>query len=67
MGGGRSSEHYIGFTNLSSRISPHELVALLNDLFTIFDDIMDNHNLEKVRTVGYEKTIYTILQILFNI
>lgn len=38
---------------MSSLISPHELVTLLNDLFTQFDNIMDFHQLEKIRTVGY--------------
>lgn len=38
---------------MSSMISPQELVTLLNKLFTKFDNIMDTHHLEKIRTIGY--------------
>jgi hypothetical protein len=44
---------YIGFTSLSSSITPQEIVWLLNTTFTLFDDIMADLNLEKVRTIGY--------------
>lgn len=42
----------VGFTSLSSTISPQSLVELLNTLFSQFDDIVDFHCLEKIRTVG---------------
>lgn len=42
----------VGFTNLSSRISPRELVTLLNEIFSDFDRLADLHGLEKIKTIG---------------
>ena len=42
----------VGFTAMSSAMSPHELVTVLNEVFTVFDDLVDAHNLEKVKTIG---------------
>jgi class 3 adenylate cyclase len=42
----------VGFTELSSTMQPDELVAVLNDTFTAFDDLVDEHGLEKVKTIG---------------
>ena len=42
----------VGFTELSSAMQPDELVAVLNDTFTVFDDLVDEHGLEKVKTIG---------------
>jgi class 3 adenylate cyclase len=42
----------VGFTDLSTRLSPGELVAMLNRLFTAFDDLADKHGLEKIKTIG---------------
>jgi class 3 adenylate cyclase len=42
----------VGFTKLSAGLSPEELVALLNDLFTDFDRIADARGLEKIKTIG---------------
>lgn len=42
----------IGFTEMSSQISPTELVRLLNDLFTRFDSRADTLGLEKIKTIG---------------
>lgn len=42
----------VGFTAMSSTMSPHELVTVLNEVFTVFDDLVDAHNLEKVKTIG---------------
>jgi adenylate cyclase len=41
-----------GFTALSERISPHELVRLLADVFGGFDDLAAEHGLEKIKTIG---------------
>jgi class 3 adenylate cyclase len=40
------------FTRLSSSMSPDELVRVLNDVFSVFDDLVDRHGLEKVKTIG---------------
>ena len=41
-----------GFTRMSSALSADELVGVLNDVFTVFDGLVDHHGLEKVKTIG---------------
>jgi adenylate cyclase len=41
-----------GFTLLAERTEPATLVALLDQYFTAFDDIVARHGLEKVKTIG---------------
>jgi class 3 adenylate cyclase len=42
----------VDFTRRSERIAPERVVALLNDLFTIFDQFAQHEGLEKIKTVG---------------
>lgn len=42
----------VGFTTLSSRIEPAELVKGLNTIFTAFDRIGTKYGLEKIKTIG---------------
>jgi len=42
----------VGFTPLSARISPRELVNLLNHIFSLFDQLAEKHGLEKIKTIG---------------
>ena len=42
----------VGFTPLSSELAPDRLVALLDELFSRFDDLADRHGLEKIKTIG---------------
>ncbi len=42
----------VGFTELSSRLGPHETVNLLNTLFGTFDDLVERHGVEKIKTIG---------------
>ncbi|MEB3279551.1 MAG: adenylate/guanylate cyclase domain-containing protein [Lyngbya sp.] len=41
-----------GFTQLSAKISPIELVNLLNEIFSEFDQITTQNKLEKIKTIG---------------
>ncbi len=41
-----------GFTDLSRKLSADELVNLLNDLFSRFDDLANRHGAEKIKTIG---------------
>lgn len=42
----------VGFTELSVRNSPTELVEMLNVIFSEFDQLADKHGLEKIKTIG---------------
>ncbi len=42
----------VGFTAMSSKIPPEELIALLQEVFTLFDDLCDELALEKIKTIG---------------
>ena len=42
----------VDFTKLSANISPEELVALLDTLFSRFDELVEQHQLEKIKTIG---------------
>ena len=41
-----------GFTALSRKTSPADLVAMLNQIFTAFDQIVEEHGVEKIKTIG---------------
>ena len=41
-----------GFTKISEKLSPEELIDELNHCFVSFDEIIDEHNLEKIKTIG---------------
>jgi len=41
-----------GFTVRSAREAPAETVAVLNEVFSVFDDLVRRYRLEKIRTIG---------------
>lgn len=40
------------FTKLTKSMSPQEVVGLLNELVTAFDEMTDKYGLEKIKTIG---------------
>jgi class 3 adenylate cyclase len=44
----------VNFTPMSAGMAPAELVGLLNDVFTSFDELVAALGLEKIKTVGDE-------------
>jgi class 3 adenylate cyclase/HAMP domain-containing protein len=42
----------VGFTELASKLGPHETVDLLNTLFEKFDDLVETFEVEKIKTIG---------------
>ncbi len=40
------------FTKLTQTMSPQEVVSLLNELVTAFDEMTDKYGLEKIKTIG---------------
>lgn len=42
----------VKFTELSTQVSPQELVSLLNTIVSTFDRLTEKHGLEKIKTIG---------------
>jgi class 3 adenylate cyclase/HAMP domain-containing protein len=42
----------VGFTEMSARSTPLQVVRLLNDIFSSFDALAERHGLEKIKTIG---------------
>jgi class 3 adenylate cyclase/HAMP domain-containing protein len=42
----------VGFTSISARIEPLQLVAGLNQIFSAFDQLTEKYGLEKIKTIG---------------
>jgi adenylate cyclase len=42
----------VDFTPLASRLDAREVVGLLDRLFTSFDELVDRHDVEKIKTIG---------------
>jgi guanylate cyclase len=42
----------VGFTPLSTQMTPSEMVELLNAIFSHFDGLVEKYGLEKIRTIG---------------
>ena len=42
----------VGFTELSQKLTPRALVAMLNRVFSSFDDLAEELGMEKIKTIG---------------
>ncbi|HEY9651452.1 MAG TPA: adenylate/guanylate cyclase domain-containing protein, partial [Coleofasciculaceae cyanobacterium] len=42
----------VGFTPLSAQMPPLELLNLLNQIFSVFDQLAEKHGVEKIKTIG---------------
>jgi class 3 adenylate cyclase len=42
----------VGFTPLGDALGAHALVELLNEVFVVFDDLVEDAGLEKIKTIG---------------
>ena len=42
----------VNFTQLTEQMSPEQMVSLLNELFSEFDELSDKFGLEKIKTIG---------------
>jgi adenylate cyclase len=42
----------VDFTPISEKMSPTELVDLLNEIFSYFDDLVEKYDVEKIKTIG---------------
>ena len=43
---------FVGFTGIAEQLSPEDLVRELDDCFRRFDQIIERHGLEKIKTMG---------------
>ena len=43
---------FVSFTKIAEELSPEELVAELDKCFKAFDDIIEKHGIEKIKTIG---------------
>ena len=43
---------FAGFTRLAEQIQPKALIDLLHQYFSVFDNIVAKHNVEKLKTIG---------------
>ncbi len=42
----------VGFTPMSQKTSPDEVVFFLNSIFSRFDDLVEKYSLDKIKTIG---------------
>lgn len=42
----------VGFTELSAKLGPHATVNMLNAIFEKFDELVEKHGVEKIKTIG---------------
>jgi predicted ATPase/serine/threonine protein kinase/class 3 adenylate cyclase len=43
---------FVGFTEMSTRLTPEELISELNEMFSAFDGIVTGNHCERIKTIG---------------
>lgn len=43
---------FVGFTTITQKLPPKELIKQLNTIFTRFDEILEQHQSERIKTIG---------------
>ena len=43
---------FVGFTEIAQKLTPEQLIAQLNEIFTGFDSIVERHHSERIKTIG---------------
>ena len=43
---------FVGFTRIAENLSPQDLISELDGCFRLFDQIMREHNIEEIKTIG---------------
>ncbi len=43
---------FINFSDISTKLSPQELIGALDECFRAFDNIISDNNIEKIKTIG---------------
>jgi len=43
---------FVGFTEIAQRLTPEQLIAQLNEIFTGFDAIVERYHSERIKTIG---------------
>jgi guanylate cyclase len=54
----------VGFTPMAAKMTPMELVGLLNQVFLCFDGLVEKYDLEKIKTIG---DCYMVASALVNL
>lgn len=42
----------VSYTEVAANLAPHDVFAILNRVFSAFDDLVEKHGLEKIKTIG---------------
>ncbi len=42
----------VNFTSLAEELTPKEVVAFLDEVFTRFDELAEKHGVDKIKTIG---------------